>query len=183
MGIEYIWLDPSAILLPGRDHGGARLLRPCECWGLAPSSSPGKITAAVAHWLNQIFFTWVKKIKSVTVQGRARSFWNTKCYCSGSCLLVVLKITAVKMDGINLILQLHRSRWQRDKTRSGRAPSYSQLWERTCHKFPLTQTRKMGWGASAIALRPNSMHIYNICRWIERNAPYLSLPSLGGFGE
>lgn len=34
MGIENIWLDPSAILLPGRDHGGGgagRLVRPCEC--------------------------------------------------------------------------------------------------------------------------------------------------------
>lgn len=156
MGIENIWLDPSAILLPGRDHGGAggRLVRPCECWGLAPSSSPGKITA-VAHWLNQTFFTWVKKIKSVTVQGRARSFWNTKCYCSGSCLLAVLKITAVKMAGINLILQLHSSRWQKDKTRSGGGGS--QLFPAMGEDLPQIPTySNQENGMRGICYRPSS---------------------------
>lgn len=115
---------------------------------------------------------WVKKTKSVSLQDRERSLWNTKCHCSGSYLLVVLTNTAIKMSAMKLMLQLHSRWWQKDKTRSERVPSYAKLWKRTCKKFLLTQTRKIGWGASSIALCPNSMHIYKTCHRIKINVPY-----------
>lgn len=128
------------------------------------------------------FLTWVKKTKSVSLQDRERSLWNTKYHCSGSYLLVVLMNTAIKIFGMKVVLCCIVGDGRKMKSGARGFPVMPSYETGPATHSSLLKPGKLGKGYLLLTFVLIA-YIFTRRAMESRQMFLISFPSLGGFGE